>query len=151
MYTFLSKRVGQLSFRALLSPIVALLMLSAMTPSCKKGDTGPAGTANVIFSDWFTAAPWTKDTVFDVYGFNYTQDAPAITRNVLDSGTMEFSTAESATRSPRTNTASQLSLRHHHHAQGKKRRRRRQWRCCKRQQVYCYYYYSSSSSDELIA
>src|SRR5882762_3517875 len=88
MYTFLSKRVGQLSFRALLSPIVALLMLSAMTPSCKKGDAGPAGTANVIFSDWFTAAPWTKDTVFDVYGFNYTQDAPAITRNVLDSGTI---------------------------------------------------------------
>ncbi len=80
--------------------VVTLLLLIV---SCKKGDTGPAGpagatgatgaagpagTANVIYSAWFTASPWIKDTVFDIYGFNYTKAAADITQNVLDSGTV---------------------------------------------------------------
>ncbi len=63
------------------------LFLSLMT-SCKKGDAGPAGTANVMFSDWFKPDTYKKDTVFGIWGFSYVQDAPAITRNILDSGTV---------------------------------------------------------------
>ncbi|MCW3119406.1 MAG: hypothetical protein JWM28_3488 [Chitinophagaceae bacterium] len=69
--------------------------------SCKKGDIGPQGTtgpqgpagpqgaigtANVIYSDWFTPAVYTKDTIFGIWGFNYNQAATAITQQVLDSG-----------------------------------------------------------------
>lgn len=50
--------------------------------SCKKGDDG---TANVYYSEWFTASPWTKDTVFSVYGFKYNQAAPMISKEMLDS------------------------------------------------------------------
>ena len=67
---------------------LAILMLSGFVISCKKGDTGPAGTANVIFSDWFKPDTYKKDTIFGIWGFNYIQDAPAITQNVLDSGTV---------------------------------------------------------------
>lgn len=59
--------------------------------SCKKGDTGatgPAGTANVIYSDWFTPSAYIKDTVFGIYGFNYDKAAAAITQQVIDSGTV---------------------------------------------------------------
>jgi hypothetical protein len=68
--------------------ILFLSVLAAAATSCKKGDTGPAGTANVLYSDWFTPASWVKDTVFNVYGFNYTQSASEITQNVIDSGTV---------------------------------------------------------------
>lgn len=69
--------------------IVLLFVLSVLfITSCKKGDTGPAGTANVIFSDWFKPDTYKKDTVFGIWGFNYIQDAPAITQNILDSGTV---------------------------------------------------------------
>jgi hypothetical protein len=54
--------------------------------SCKKGDDGPPGTANVRYSAWFTASPWKKDTIFGIYGFNYIKAAPDITQNILDSG-----------------------------------------------------------------
>jgi hypothetical protein len=88
MYTFLMKCARSITARNMLIPCLFLMTLPMMMNSCKKGDTGPAGTANVIFSDWFTATPWTKDTVFDVYGFNYSKSAPDITQNVLDSGTV---------------------------------------------------------------
>jgi len=68
-----------------------LLILSTSSflwTSCKKGDTGPAGTANVSFSDWFTPASYKKDTVFGTYVFSYNQAAPAITSKLLDSGTV---------------------------------------------------------------
>src|SRR5689334_19830301 len=54
--------------------------------SCKKGDDGPPGTANVRYSEWFTPSPWKKDTLFGIYGFNYIKAAPDITQNILDSG-----------------------------------------------------------------
>jgi hypothetical protein len=70
--------------------IIAFIAIAAFA-SCKKGDAGPQGqpgTANVIYSQWFTASPWKKDTVFSVYGFNYSKAAPEITQQVLDSGTV---------------------------------------------------------------
>ncbi|HTQ27516.1 MAG TPA: collagen-like protein [Puia sp.] len=82
---------------SLLSSLVALLLT---VWSCKKGDTGPAGPAgptgptgpagapNVIYSDWFQASPWIKDTVFGIWGFNYTVTDARITQQILDSGTV---------------------------------------------------------------
>ena len=66
----------------------------AIVTSCKKGDTGPAGpqgpvgSANVIYSSWFTPGAYTKDTVFGIYGFNYIKAAAEITQPILDSGTV---------------------------------------------------------------
>jgi len=70
--------------------IIAFITVVAFA-SCKKGDIGPQGepgTANVIYSEWFTASPWKKDTVFGIWGFNYSKSAPGITQTVLDSGTV---------------------------------------------------------------
>ena len=64
------------------------IVIVLLAGSCKKGDTGPAGTANVTYSDWFTATPWIKDTVFGVWHFDYTKSFSAITQNIVDSGTV---------------------------------------------------------------
>ena len=90
MYT-LQMKLNNVLTRKTLYQFMAVAVLSLSIISCKKGDTGPAGatgTANVIYSDWFTASPWIKDTVFDVYGFNYTKAATDITQSILDSGTV---------------------------------------------------------------
>lgn len=68
-----------------------LLIAMLCTTSCKKGDTGPegpAGTANVIYSEWFKPNPYIKDTVFSIWGFKYNKAAPGITQKILDSGTV---------------------------------------------------------------
>jgi hypothetical protein len=84
-------------------PVLAIIVTSLLIVSCKKGDPGPAGTtgpagpagvagpigtANVIYSAWFTPATYTKDTIFGIYGFNYTKATTDITQNILDSGTV---------------------------------------------------------------
>lgn len=68
---------------------ISILVLLITLNSCKKGDTGPqgpVGSANVIYSEWFTAGTWKKDTLFGIYGFNYNKPAADITQQVLDSG-----------------------------------------------------------------
>lgn len=50
------------------------------------GPKGATGSANVIYSAWFTPPTYTKDTVFGVYGFYYNKTATAITQPILDSG-----------------------------------------------------------------
>ena len=72
---------------AIYSILFAMLVLSAGT-GCKKGDTGPAGTANVFFSEWFKPDAYIKDTVFGVWGFKYNKAVPAITQKILDSGSV---------------------------------------------------------------
>ena len=74
-----------------LSVVIGTMALLIVGSSCKKekGDTGPQGpmgNANVMYSAWFTPNTYKKDTVFGVWGFNYTQAAPAITQPILDSG-----------------------------------------------------------------
>ena len=67
--------------------LIAFIVL--FSASCKKGDTGPAGpagTANVIYSDWFTPSAYTISTVFGLKNFDYRKTAPGITQVVLDSG-----------------------------------------------------------------
>jgi hypothetical protein len=71
--------------------VIVVFLLSALIVSCKKGDTGatgPAGTANVIYSDWFTPSAYTKDTIFGIWGLNYNKAATSFTQQVLDSGTV---------------------------------------------------------------
>ncbi|AXY73754.1 hypothetical protein D3H65_07085 [Paraflavitalea soli] len=71
--------------------LIGALALGLAIVGCKKGDTGPAGpagTANVIYSEWFTPNPYIKDTVFGIWGFKYNKAAPAITQQVLDSGSV---------------------------------------------------------------
>ncbi|RZS76134.1 hypothetical protein [Pseudobacter ginsenosidimutans] len=75
-----------------MKPVIYFVLLTSlvltMGSSCKKGDTGPAGTANVFFSEWFTPTPYIKDTVFGVWGFKYNKPVPAITQKILDSGSV---------------------------------------------------------------
>ena len=56
--------------------------------SCKKGDDGPAGTANVKYSEWYTPSPYKKDTVFGSWGFSYTKDVAEINQDILDKGSV---------------------------------------------------------------
>ncbi len=68
---------------------VLILFVSYAIISCQKGATGPAGPAgstNVVYSDWFTPGSYTKDTVFGTWGFNYTKAVTEITQQVIDSG-----------------------------------------------------------------
>lgn len=64
------------------------LIIFAATISCKKGDTGPPGTANVVYSEWFKPSTYTKETVFGTIGFYHNQPAPGITQEILDKGTV---------------------------------------------------------------
>lgn len=70
--------------------MLAILAILTVSISCTKtGATGPkgeTGSANVTYSAWFTPSPYTKDTVFGIWGFNYKQAAPGITQTILDSG-----------------------------------------------------------------
>jgi hypothetical protein len=87
-FHFKHLEVMQRNFLRLMVVAISALVLSV---SCKKGDDGKdgaPGTANVKFSPWFTPATYKKDTVFSIWGFSYTQAAPAITQNILDSGTV---------------------------------------------------------------
>jgi hypothetical protein len=52
------------------------------------GAQGPPGTANVMYTDWFTPATYTKDTIFGSWGFYHDISIPAITQAVLDHGTV---------------------------------------------------------------
>lgn len=72
----------------LLLSCTALLLTGFSCKKGDKGDPGPAGTANVSYSAWFTPSPYTKDTIFGIWGFNYNMAAPQITQQVLDSGTV---------------------------------------------------------------
>jgi hypothetical protein len=72
--------------KVLISPLILMVVFIC---SCKKGDTGPqgpAGTANVIYSDWFTPASYTMSTIFGIKNFDHTRQAPAITQAIIDSG-----------------------------------------------------------------
>lgn len=74
---------------AVLIRVFVVAFVSLAFVCCQKGDagaTGPAGTANVVYSNWFTPAGYIKDTVFGTYGFYHDEAATSITQGVLDSG-----------------------------------------------------------------
>jgi hypothetical protein len=76
------------SMKRIVAALIAFVFFVCFFVSCKKGDTGPAGTANVSFSPWFKPDVYKKDTVFGIWGFKYDYAAPAITQNIIDSGTV---------------------------------------------------------------
>ena len=92
MYTFSEKSLSKTpAIKTTLLHLGSFFLIALLALSCKKGDTGPAGatgTANVIYSDWFTPASYKKDTVFGSYGFNYDTAVAGITQPIVDSGTV---------------------------------------------------------------
>jgi hypothetical protein len=53
------------------------------------GPTGPAGetgTANVIYSEWFTPSAYTSSTLFGITNMDYNKAAPGITQDILNTG-----------------------------------------------------------------
>lgn len=78
--------------------VFPLMLLVVFVYACKKGDTGPqgpagpagpqgtTGSANVIYSDWFSPPSFTTTTIFGIKNFDYTRPAPAITQAIIDSG-----------------------------------------------------------------
>ena len=67
----------------------SLILMVVFVCSCKKGDTGPkgpAGTANVIYSEWFIPSSYTMTTIFGIKNFDHPRQAPAITQAIIDSG-----------------------------------------------------------------
>jgi hypothetical protein len=98
--------------------LLAVICLSSVLVKCKKGDDGPVGpigskgdtgaagangtngatgatgpggatgTANVIYSDWFTPTSYTKTTVFGTSNFTYDKAVAQITQAILDKGTV---------------------------------------------------------------
>jgi len=91
--TFLKKTLTA----TMLLRVFLIVTCPLLIVSCKKGDTGPAGaagtagptgTANVIYSTWFTPATYTKETIFGTYGFKYDKATTDITQKILDSGTV---------------------------------------------------------------
>lgn len=79
------------SFRHTVKILTRILILAAvmlMFQKCKKGDTGPAGTANVLFSDWYTPTTYIKDTIFGIWNFTHNREVPELTSSIIDSGTV---------------------------------------------------------------
>jgi len=64
--------------------------LIAISFSCEKegpaGLRGETGSANVIYSEWFTPEEYTDTTVFGIKNFNYNKPVSGITQEILDSG-----------------------------------------------------------------
>lgn len=76
------------------SGIAMLTACLVMLSSCKKGDTGPAGpagTANVIYSNWMDTNPWVASTTSTGAGkktYYFDIAAPKVTQDIIDKGTV---------------------------------------------------------------
>ena len=58
-------------------------------PTGNTGPTGPqgvVGSANVIYSAWFTPATYTSSSVFGITNFDFNKAATGITQAILDNG-----------------------------------------------------------------
>lgn len=67
--------------------IAVLATTTLFLLSCQKdNDDKPVpGATTAVYSNWFQATPWKKDTIFGIWGFNYDKVAPDITQQVMDS------------------------------------------------------------------
>lgn len=74
--------------RLLYSMLILAAFVMALS-GCKKGDTGPAGTANVLYSAWMDTNPWVASTTSTGAGkktFYFDITASGVTQEVLDNG-----------------------------------------------------------------
>ncbi|NRF39296.1 hypothetical protein [Pedobacter foliorum] len=55
-------------------------------PINMKGPKGDPGTANVIYSDWFTPTTYTNTVIFDINTLAYDKAEPKITADILNKG-----------------------------------------------------------------
>ena len=69
-----------------------LLCVALVAFGCAKGDTGPTGpkgatgSANVIYSDWYSPATWDAATEFGIAQRTYTMTATSLTQEIIDEG-----------------------------------------------------------------
>lgn len=66
-----------------------LLSVALVAFGCAKGDTGPtgpAGSANVIYSAWFSPATWVLETNFGIVERTYTMTSTSLTQAIIDNG-----------------------------------------------------------------
>ncbi len=85
----LSTEPKTIYMKPLISGLLSLFLFTVF--SCKKGDQGPPGTANVMYSAWVTTNPWVASTTSagsgkKTYYFDIT--AAGVTQQVLDQGTV---------------------------------------------------------------
>lgn len=65
---------------------LALVGLGCSGEDGARGPAGPPGTANVIYSDWYSPTTWVAATVFAVHERSYTMTAPLLTQDIIDHG-----------------------------------------------------------------
>ncbi len=69
-----------------------LLCVVLVAFGCAKGDTGPAGprgvpgSANVIYSDWYSPSTWSAETEFGIAQRTYTMTSTSLTQEIIDKG-----------------------------------------------------------------
>jgi len=72
-----------------------LLCVALVTFGCAKGDTGPTGprgatgSANVIYSDWYSPSTWDAETEFGIAQRTYTMTATSLTQEIIDGGVVQ--------------------------------------------------------------
>lgn len=94
--------------RNLLVAAGLLLIVTLFSISCKKGGQGPAGTANVIYSDWLDVSfTVIKNTAGDTLGYQAIINAPKLTTDIINNGDVKvfvnINTAASPTIVPLPN------------------------------------------------
>ncbi|HEY8398337.1 MAG TPA: hypothetical protein VIK80_10370 [Flavihumibacter sp.] len=87
------RNFGGLGVAMLLFAIISVVACSKgkegpVGPQGPQGPQGPIGTANVIYSDWFKPNTYTATTAFGTRYLSYEQNAPAITEDILNTGTV---------------------------------------------------------------
>jgi hypothetical protein len=71
-----------------------LLSVALVTFGCT-GDTGPAGprgatgSANVIYSDWYSPSTWDAETEFGIAERTYTMTDTSLTQEIIDRGVVQ--------------------------------------------------------------
>jgi hypothetical protein len=74
------------------SAYLLLLSVTLVMLGCAEGDRGPIGpkgdpgTANVIYSAWFSPPTWNAVTEYGIAWRTFTMGAPSLTQEVLDYG-----------------------------------------------------------------
>ncbi|HEX2937230.1 MAG TPA: hypothetical protein VHO72_17885 [Bacteroidales bacterium] len=66
--------------------IAGTILLISCSKDGAEGPKGETGSANVIYSDWFTADSFSQTTIFGIKNFSFSKSVPAITKAIIDSG-----------------------------------------------------------------
>jgi hypothetical protein len=64
----------------------ALIAFGCEGPEGPTGPAGPPGSANVIYSDWYSPEAWILESTFGVSERTYTIETSALTQEIIDHG-----------------------------------------------------------------